>query len=42
MPANMRAVFFTSLVGFTLLFVWLLNLRIRIAKLEYEQSVHQE
>jgi heme exporter protein C len=42
MPANMRTVFFTSLVGFTLLFVWLLNLRVRIAKLEYEQSVHQE
>ncbi len=42
MPANMRTVFFTSLVGFTLLFVWMLNLRIRIARLEYEQSLHQE
>lgn len=42
MPPNMRTVFFLSLIGFTLLFVWMLNLRIRIAKLEYEQSTHHE
>lgn len=42
MPANMRTVFLTSLVGFTFLFVWMLNLRIRVAKLEYEKTVHHE
>lgn len=42
MPPNMRTVFFLSLIGFTLLFVWILNLRVRVAKLEYQQTLHQE
>ncbi len=42
MPPNMRTVFFLSLMGFTLLFVWMLNLRVRIANLEHEQTLHQE
>ncbi len=35
MPANMRLVFFAGLLGFSLLFIWLLNLRIRAARIEY-------
>ncbi len=38
---NMRVLFYVSLVGFTLLFVWLLNLRIRAARLEHQQSLRQ-
>jgi heme exporter protein C len=34
MSANMRWIFFASLIGFTMLFVWLLNLRVRAARLE--------
>jgi heme exporter protein C len=41
MSSNMLVVFFMGLVGFTLLFVWLLNLRVRTARLEYERSIHQ-
>ncbi len=42
MPPNMRTVFFLSLIGFTLLFVWMLNVRIRLALLEYQQTLRQE
>ncbi|MBI5463778.1 MAG: cytochrome c biogenesis protein CcsA [Ignavibacteriales bacterium] len=31
--------FFLSMIGFNLLFVWLLNLRVRIARLEYHHSL---
>ncbi len=34
MPVNMRIVFFCGLVGFSLFFFWLWNVRIRIAQLE--------
>jgi heme exporter protein C len=35
MAPNMRVLFYLSLLGFTLLFVWLLQLRIRTARLEH-------
>ena len=35
MSPNMRVVFFASLIGFTLLFVWMFRLRVRAARLEY-------
>lgn len=35
MAPNMRVLFYVSLLGFTLLFVWLLQLRIRTARLEH-------
>ena len=38
---NMRVFFYLSLLGFTLLFIWLLNLRIRAARLEHEHSRQQ-
>ena len=38
---NMRVLFYTSLVAFTLLFLWLLNMRVRAARLEYQQSLHR-
>ena len=41
MSGNMFVVFFLSLIGFTFLFVWLLNLRVRAARLEYTQSFHR-
>lgn len=34
LATNMRVLFYLSLVGFNLLYVWLLNLRIRVARLE--------
>ncbi len=40
MPPNMLAVFFLSLIGFTLLFVWMLDVRVGLAKIEYQQSIH--
>lgn len=40
MPPNMLTVFLLSLLGFSLLFVWMLNVRVRLAKLEYQQSTH--
>jgi heme exporter protein C len=38
MPTNMRIVFFMSIIGFSLLFVWLFKLRIRAAQLENHLS----
>jgi heme exporter protein C len=38
---NMRVIFYISLAGFTLLFIWLLQMKIKTAKLEYERSHHQ-
>ncbi len=34
MAPNMRLLFFAGLIGYSLLFVWLLNLRVRTAQLE--------
>jgi heme exporter protein C len=38
MSPNMRVVFFSSLISFTLLFIWLLSLRVRTARLEYHHQ----
>jgi heme exporter protein C len=40
MSPNMLVIFLLGLLGFTLLFVWLFNLRVRLARLEYERAVH--
>jgi heme exporter protein C len=42
MPPNMLVIFLLGLLGFTLLYIWLLNLRVRIARMEYERSTHHE
>lgn len=34
MAANMRVLFYTSLIGFNLLYIWLFSLRLRIARLD--------
>ena len=34
MPPNMRVVFFTSLIGFTILYFWMFNVKVRSARLE--------
>jgi heme exporter protein C len=39
MAPNMRVLFYISLLGFTLLFLWLLNLRIRAARLERQSTI---
>jgi heme exporter protein C len=39
MPPNMRFVFFAGLIGFSLLFIWLLNVRIRTARVEHQLSI---
>lgn len=41
MSANMLAFFFMGLAGFNLLYVWILNLRVRTMRLEYAQSHEQ-
>jgi heme exporter protein C len=41
MSPNMLVIFLLGLLGFTLLYVWLLNLRVRLAKLENERFSHQ-
>ncbi len=38
MDANMLIIFLSSLAGFTGLFAWMLNLRVRIAKLNMKES----
>jgi heme exporter protein C len=40
MSPNMRVIFFTSLFAFTLLFVWMFQLRVRTGKLEMERDLH--
>ena len=42
MSPNMLVIFLLGLLGFTLLFIWLLNVRVRLARLEYERSTHHE
>lgn len=34
MPANMLIVFFAGIIGFSLLFIWLLEMRIRLSRIE--------
>lgn len=41
MPPNMRFVFFAGLIGFSLLFIWLLNVRIRAARVEHQLSIKE-
>jgi heme exporter protein C len=41
MPLNMRIVFFLGIIGFSLFFVWLLNVRIRTARLEHQLSIKE-
>jgi heme exporter protein C len=38
MSPNMRVIFFTSLIAFTLLFYWMFRLRVRTGKLEHDYS----
>jgi heme exporter protein C len=40
MSPNMLVVFLLSLLGFTLLYVWLFNIRVRMANLEYQRGIH--
>jgi heme exporter protein C len=42
MSPNMLIIFLLGLLGFTLFFFWLLHLRVRIARIEYERSIHHE
>jgi len=42
MPLNMYIVFFTGLVGFTLLFIWLLNVRIRAVSVEHQLLIKDQ
>lgn len=42
MAGNMRVLFYTSLLGFNLLYVWLFDLRLRIARLDARMSDHRE
>jgi heme exporter protein C len=41
MAGNMRVLFYVSLIGFNLLYVWLFSLRLRIARLEDRQLLRQ-
>jgi heme exporter protein C len=38
MSPNMRVIFFTSLIAFTLLFIWMFTLRVRAARLEVQRQ----
>jgi heme exporter protein C len=38
MDGNMQLVFFSSLAGFTALYLWMLNLRVRIFKLKLNEK----
>jgi heme exporter protein C len=40
MSGNMLFIFFLGLIGFNLLYVWMLNVRVRLARIEYQQSIH--
>lgn len=42
MAGNMRVLFYTSLLGFNLLYVWMFDLRLRIARLDARMSDHRE
>lgn len=38
MPANMRVVFFASIIGFTLLYFWMFSVKVRSARLEFKSQ----
>jgi heme exporter protein C len=38
MPENMHIVFFCGILGFTALFLWIWNLRVRVLRIEYSQQ----
>ncbi len=40
MATNMRILFYVSMVGFNLLYVWLFNLRLRIGRLDHQRPLH--
>lgn len=40
MAPNMRVVFFSGLIGYSLFFIWLLHLRVRIARVQYAHEDH--
>lgn len=42
MPVNMRVVFFCSLLGFSLFFFWLWNVRVRAARIEQTMLEHKQ
>jgi heme exporter protein C len=42
MSPNMLVIFLLGLLGFTLFYFWLLDMRVRLAKLEHKHSDHQE
>jgi len=42
MSPNMLVTFLLGLLGFTLLFIWLFNMRVRLARLEYRRLLHEE
>lgn len=41
MAGNMRVLFYVSLIGFNLLYVWLYDLRLRISRLEDHRFAHE-
>lgn len=42
MASNMLVIFLVSLLGFTLLYIWLMHMRVRTGKLEYHQSLSKQ
>jgi heme exporter protein C len=42
MPLNMRIVFFAGLLGFSLLFLWLFNVRVRAAQIEHHVLLRKQ
>jgi heme exporter protein C len=42
MSPNMLVIFLLGLLGFTLLYIWLLDVRVRLARIEYERTTHHE
>jgi len=42
MAGNMRVLFYLGLLGFNLLYVWLFNLRLRVARIEYHRHSQTE
>lgn len=41
MPPNMKIIFFIGLLSFSLLFIWLLQVRVRLARLEHQLYMKQ-
>lgn len=42
MSPNMLVLFILGLIGFNLLYVWMLNLRIRVGRIEYQQPIQDQ